>query len=103
MAQQPGGEQRRADPGDDHFVDPGEEALAPRSILPGRALVALPSAITGDAVDQHVVHPDRELIRVLEGRLVRDLFRIEDDDVGPHARFEHAAIGQPHPLRRQRA
>src|SRR4029079_18775233 len=47
-----GGEQphrkgRRTDFRDDHFVDPGEVALAPRKTFPGRAFVALPSAITG--------------------------------------------------------
>src|SRR5207249_10511304 len=48
------------------------------------------------AVHEHVFHPRRKLMRVLERREILDLFRIEDDDVRPEAGLEHAAVGEAH-------
>lgn len=56
----------------------------------------------GHAVHEHVVHSNRELVRIRERRLVGDLVGIEDNNVCPHALLEHTAIAQTHALRRQR-
>ncbi len=49
---------------------------------PGRraAMLAIPQ--DADAVDEDVAHPDRILVRLLEGRPVADRRRIEDHDIG---------------------
>src|SRR5690348_366767 len=56
----------------------------------------------GDAVDEDEVHADGELIRIVERGEIADPRGIEDDDVGPHAEFERAAIREAHALRGKR-
>ena len=56
----------------------------------------------GDAVHQDVFHSFGKLIGIVEGGAVADGGGIEDDHVGPHAGFEHSAIGEAHALRGQR-
>src|SRR5205085_7466230 len=47
------------------------------------------------AVDQHILHPLRQLIGAFKGGSVMDRCRIEDHDIGPHPLLQYAAIGQP--------
>ena len=54
------------------------------------------------AVHQHPTHADGQFVRRAKGRAVRDGRRIEHHDVRPQAALQHAAIGEPHALRRQR-
>src|SRR5258708_20057758 len=44
----------------------------------------------GDAIDQHVGHPLRELIGIVESGEVANGCRIEDYDIGPHACAEES-------------
>ena len=76
---------------------------APRRTLPGRAPVILPSAMTGTPFTSTYSIALRELVRLLEGGEVANGCGIEDDDVGPHALFEDAAIGEAHALSGQGA
>src|ERR1039458_116817 len=43
-------------------------------------------------IDEHPLHPDRQLLWRAEGRLVGDLLRIKHDDIGPQPGLEDAAI-----------
>src|ERR1019366_3264052 len=43
-------------------------------------------------IDEHPLHPDRQLLWRAEGRLVGDLLRIEHDDIGPHSDLQDPAI-----------
>ena len=67
----------------------------PRSARPGRASVMRPSDTTSLAVDDHVLHADRVVVRILERRDVVNRRRIEHDDVGGEAGAQDAAIAQP--------
>src|ERR1700733_4380400 len=55
------------------------------------------------AVYENVVHADGKLVGLIEGGHVVNGFGVENDYVGAHTYFEHAAIGEPHALRRKRA
>ena len=50
-----------------------------------------------DAVHEHVVHPDRELVRLLERGPIRDRRRVEHDDVRDGTFPHDAAVAHPHP------
>src|ERR1044071_6510205 len=47
------------------------------------------------AVDEDVLHADRELLRLCEGRPITDRLRIEDHHVGEHTALQEAAVVQP--------
>ena len=64
----------------------------PRAPRPGFAPGVLAVLEHLHAVDEDVVHPHSILVRLLEGRAVGNLRRIEDDDVGEHAFAEEAAV-----------
>jgi len=56
----------------------------------------------GHAVDQHVLHPFAELIRIFKRCKVAHGFRIEYHEVCPHPRLDDSSVRQPHALRQQR-
>ena len=47
--------------------------------------------------------PTESWLLILEIGGIVDRFRIERDDVGPHALFQHATVDETHPLRGKRA
>src|ERR671937_3133056 len=54
-------------------------------------------------VDEHVYDPARVAMRIIEGRVIRDRRRVEDDDIGEAPRPQPTAVAQAQVLRRQRA
>ena len=55
-----------------------------------------------NAIDEYVVHPCRQLIGLLEGRMVGDRCGIEYDNVGIIARVKRPALPDPDITRRKR-
>src|SRR5579872_3203566 len=47
------------------------------------------------AVDEHVFHPARKLMRVVEHGLVAKALRVENDQIGEIMDLQIAALGQP--------
>src|SRR5688572_14388877 len=53
------------------------------------------------SVHEHVLHSDGILVRLFEGRLVGDRFRIEDDNVSEHSFLKQPALIETKVLSRQ--
>src|SRR5437773_2749726 len=75
---------------------------APAQRAPGPLARHRPVGDDAAAVDEDVLHADRIMLRILEGRDVVNGRRVEHRDVGGHAGTDHAAIGQPDPIGRFR-
>ena len=79
----------------------GETAVG-RGILLLVGLHEAPGGSTGvnaavddvDAVDEHVLDAERQLVGILEGGAVADGLRGEDDDIGQHAATQEATVAQ---------
>ena len=55
-----------------------------------------------DSIHQHILHALGQLVRIVESRNIMHRLRIEHHHIGPHSLLQHAAIGKPHALSRQR-
>src|SRR3546814_2208155 len=67
-----------------------ETRAAHRATGRGPAMFAVPQH--ADAVDEHIAHSDRILVRFLKGRPIADRGRVEDHDIGIIAGLERPPL-----------